>query len=488
MDGRYRKKETYMSENKEKKDLNEEISALALSVGPGNTEIKSRSEGQRKEGCLTCFTFGECGEKKDAISYKTDETVGFRVELRDGEGLIPCHGFKWTLMGDGIITRSGIGDGANGCMELRTALPAPGFVFLNVKVLDSEGKVIDRYDLNCGAGVDITEIEQSYPEPHDFDEVWGELVSRLNKIDPKPTEKKYFASGEKNNNGGAYPLYDDENYLSYDITIPCAEGINPVKAVLTIPKKREGVKGSLGIKISFYGYGCDTAYPECMPDTAVLSVNVHGIENGREPQFYADYRESISGFAQRDGDKKHISEHYLYGVMLRDIQAVRYLFTVPEYDGTGLTVSGGSMGALQSVTVASCICRGYVKGRLKILNIAVPWGADMGKVEPANNAETMKYNIDGVYESRIPRYWGIHAYKKNTLYNYFDIANHIKRVDIPINIEGRLGDYVSPPRSVMTLYNNAKNAPAVGLKLQQNATHGWVGADASVFKLSKTKI
>ncbi len=430
--------------------------------------------------------YGEDGRVKDAISFKTGETAKFVVKLLEGTSMVSCDRFSYTVMGDGIKTQRGTVSGENGFVEFDVTLDKPGFAYVYVSALDKNDRPIEDYTpFNGGAGFSVTEIKQTYSEPEDFDEVWAELVGRLDKISTKPTVMKQFASGEKNPLGGNYPKYDDTKYVAYDITIPCVSGVNPVRAILTMPKDKVGVKGSLNIKVGFYGYGVETASPACVPGTATLQVNIHGIDNGREDAYYTNFRNAHPAWAQNDGDKTKIEDYYFYGVMLRDIQAVKYLFTLPEYNGKGVDISGGSMGAMQSVTVASVISRGFVKGTIKTLNISVPWGADMGKVQTANGAHLMDYNIDNADDSRIPRYWGINAYKEDTLYNYFDIANHIKGVTGPIIISGCLGDYVSPPRSVMVLYNNAELASSVKLTMQQNATHGGAGAGSKNFTMSK---
>ncbi len=430
-------------------------------------------------------TYDDKGVEKSALDFKVGQTAKIRAELLLNGSPISCDTFSYYILGDGIKTQNGKLPGNSEYIELDVKLDSPGFAYVYVEALDKNGRAISDYTpFAGGVGFSVTEIEQTYKQPDDFDKVWAELVGRLDKISTKPTVMKQFASGEKNPNGGSYPQYDDKNYVAYDIVIPCIKGINPVTAILTMPKDKVGVSGSLDISMEFHGYGVVTATPVCKPNTATLYVGIHGLENGREEAYYKNYADSNPRWGMDDADKTKIEDYYFYSVMLRDIQAARYLFTLPEYNGSGLTVSGGSMGAMQSVTVASVIDRGYIDGKVKKVDISVPWASDMGELVSSGAVHLVDYNIDGVDSHRIPRTWGI-DYKEGSLYSYFDIANHIKGVKAPIDITASLGDYTSPPRSVAVLYNNAESSSSVKLTMRQNADHHTAGAGSKNFTMSK---
>ncbi len=452
----------------------------------------SKSFSVTLNGRITGNTYDENGNEKGALDYKVGETVKFKFSLTEGSKPISCNMFEWVIMGDGIVTKRGTASGATGTLELDTKLEKAGAVFVNVKCLDKNGKVLNYSQFNGGAGVSVTEIKQTYKTPDDFDAVWADLVGRLDKISLTPTVKKEIASGEENPKGGKYAAYDDKKYVAYDIELPCVSGVNPVRGILTMPRDKVGVKGSLDIKIQFQGYSIEPALPQCEAGTAVFYVNIHGLENGREQTYYYDRYNSPVGvngglkdFAVNDGGKTKIEDYYFYGVMLRDIQAVRYLFSLPEYNGSGLSMYGGSMGAMQSVTVASVISRGLVDGKMKSLKLNVPWCSDVGPVRKADSADAMKYNEDSVTEDRIPRYWGADAFNGDTLYNYFDIANHIGAITCPIEIEGRFGDYYCPARSIFVLYNNATSAQSVELTMILNGTHGEADFNSAKSSISK---
>ena len=54
---------------------------------------------------------------------------------------------------------------------------------------------------------------------------------------------------------------------------------------------------------------------------------------------------------------------------------------------------------------------------------------------------------------------------------YYDISNAIKRVECPVKISARLGDYECPPSGIAILYHNTKGR--VELNFSQNGTHGY---------------
>ena len=125
-------------------------------------------------------------------------------------------------------------------------------------------------------------------------------------------------------------------------------------------------------------------------------------------------------------------------MLLRDIRAIQYAKTLPEWDGKNIKVSGGSMGAFQSIFVA------MLDQDITYCDVFIPWLS----------------NVNGEAEGRMKSIC-LPEYVPALL--YYDISNAI--------ISARLGDYECPPSGIAVLFRNAKGRMV--LDFSQNGTHGY---------------
>ena len=115
-------------------------------------------------------------------------------------------------------------------------------------------------------------------------------------------------------------------------------------------------------------------------------------------------------------------------MILRDLRALEYAKTLPEWDGKTIRLEGGSQGAFQTVAVAA------LSSGITSIRIAVPWFCDLG----------------GVTVGRV-RGWRP-DYRKAL--NYYDTVNFARRVKCPVRMNAGLSDYVCPPSGTRILYRN----------------------------------
>lgn len=372
---------------------------------------------------------------EDAVGYACGEKMVFELELVHGGNAadavrfgVPL--FKWECFGDDGVHTCGSCSGENGRLRLETSCSKPGFVHVIVTACAADGtplRGIDKFE--GGAGAEIASVEQAVPDPEDFDEFWKKQLERLDTVEPELLMKTEVASG-------------NEGYAAYDIKIK-AYGDAPVSGVLTMPKNAE-IK-SLKAQVSFHGYGLDSSRICCIENTACLDVNVHGYDNFKPQEYYDSYGREHSGFGFERDLNKDPETSFFRDLILRGIQAVRFMRTLPEYDGKGFLISGGSMGAMQSVNVAANIddARG--------LDIFIPWLCDLGGITVGRLRGWRPELDDGL--------------------RYYDTVSQAKRVKCPVKIVCGLGDYVCPPSGEVVLWKNFKTEKSI--RFVQNMTHSY---------------
>lgn len=147
------------------------------------------------------------------------------------------------------------------------------------------------------------------------------------------------------------------------------------------------------------------------------------------------------GFSDRENARPESS--YFNGMILRDLRALEFCRTLPEWDGETIHLSGGSQGAFQTVAVAA------LSDGISSCSLEVPWLCDLGGV-----------NIGRIRGWR-PNY--------RPGLGYFDTVNFAGRVKAPVTIRAGLSDWVCPPSGVWVLYNSLK-APA-RLTMYQGRDH-----------------
>ncbi|MBO7148438.1 MAG: acetylxylan esterase [Clostridia bacterium] len=384
-----------------------------------------------------------CETNKPPMEYDIGEEMIFTLSLRcDGEA-ITSPGFYYELEFDGDKKKEyGNINTTDTSFEIKTSLDTPGFVKLYVAA--TSNKTVEFRGIspfNGGAGAAVGLIKQAVAEPEDFDEFWAEQLALLDEVPPVMEVKKDISED--------YP-----GYKVTDIRIDCVGG--PVSAYLAIPENAK--PKSLGILVGYTGYGVISPEPAVRSDKIVLTVNAHSLDNGREAGYYSEVSNTVLysyGFNTYENSKRDTV--YFKNMILRDIQAIRYLKTLEEFDGKSITLNGGSQGAYQAVAVAA------LDPDITYLFGAYTWLCDLG----------------GAYAGRISGWRPDHT----DALNYYDAINFAKRIKCECRIDAGLGDYTSPPSSVTAMVNSM-SAP-VEFNMTQGMTHFYTPPEAETFTAYK---
>lgn len=301
--------------------------------------------------------------------------------------------------------------------EVHASLNQPGFVMVKAMLLDPSGMPARRNNgrnvqYGLAGGVAAETLKQGVPEPADFDAYWSRAKEQLAAVPLRELERKV--------------LKETAVSTIYDVKVACA-GNRPVSGYLSIPK---GAKpGSLPLRIYFDGYAVHSAQVRESPKAICFFVNAHGIENNREAAYYtALARGELRGYGFRNEENQKPESCYFNNMILRDLRALEYARSLPEWNRKEIYLIGGSQGAFQTVAVA-----GLSEG-ITSCDISIPWFCDLGGVK-----------IGRVRGWRPEYALGL---------GYFDTVNFARRVKCPVKITAGLSDWVCPPSGVWVLYNN----------------------------------
>ena len=390
--------------------------------------------------------FGET--EKDPLAYAPGEEIVFNVRLLENGA--PCAGktVRWVRVGDdGKVEEGEAVTDADEPVTIRTAIETPGFVWLKVVALDEAGNSVpgENHEFNGGAGVLLDRLE-SAPEPDDFDAFWARQKERLAEIPPEARLTKVDSP--------------DDAVVCYDLRVDSLGA--PVSGYFCLPA--DAKEKSLPALLVLQGYGVASAGKEIQAGKTQLAlcINAHGIENGRDPEFYQNLFDTTLrnyGFSAESNADPETS--YWNGVAMRVMRALEFLKSRPEWDGKNLTVSGGSQGGFQSILGAA------LDGDVTSCHLAVPWFCDV-------SGAALQGRIASIFRSE----W-------TDALGYYDGVNHAKRIKCPVTISAGLGDYVCPPSGVMTLYNNLR--VPVKLEFTQGNTHGYSMPGAPKYRLEKNR-
>ncbi len=370
--------------------------------------------------------------KKDPLSYQVGETITFHISLACGKELQPCYKFAWTMVTEGGGTERGTEDGSKGWFEVSTILNKPGSVQLTVQAFDDNGMLYDT-SYTGGAAANVDEITLAKEEPADFDAFWDAQIKRLDDIGLEVLKYEL--------------VKENASFYIYDVRLN-AIGDMPVSGYLSIPKNAK--PGACIAKLAFQGYSCEGSPMFFERNTILFSVNIHGLENGRDAAYYQEMSQTVGngfGFATNRIENRDTSD-YLY-LHLRNLQAVRFVKSFEEWNGKDLIVSGGSCGAMQSIALAA------LDSEISQVSAWIPWLCDVGG-----------YTAERIKSTFAPNY--VEAM------GYFDTVSFARRVTCKVGISAGLGDKVIPLSGVLALTNSFKNAEMTGLVFQQHDTHGYV--------------
>lgn len=316
----------------------------------------------------------------------------------------------------------------DGKTTLKASMKEPGFLRCKVTA-KVDGR---RYEGMATIAVDETKIRPMTADPADFDAFWANAITEARKqpLDPKMTLLPERCTSTQN-------VY----HISYQNERPGSR----MYGILIMPKK----PGKYSAILQVPGAGIRPYSGINLGDQIItLEIGIHGVPVNMPQEVYANLAAGpLNGYNAIN--KNNRDTHYYKRVYTGCVRAVDFLYSLPEFDGNTLGVTGGSQGGALSIVTASldprvkflaalhpalCDYAGYLHKR------AGGWPHYFRNAQPvANEVETLAY---------------------------FDAVNFARRVKVPGWYSWGYNDLTCSPTSMYSAYNVIPGAKELHLYLE----------------------
>jgi cephalosporin-C deacetylase len=352
-------------------------------------------------------------------TYQTGDRADFQVRvLRDGQplaGQVIAYKIGPEQMPPEMEGKLTLKDGTALIKGMK--LKQPGF--LRCEVTAAVGG--ESYRDWGTAGFNPAAIEPAVKMPEDFDAFWEAAKAELAQI---PLDAKLL------------PLPERSSAKSdvYQLNLANVGG-SRFYGILSVPK----APGKYPALLQVPGAGARPYSGDDRADQGLitLQVGIHGIPVTLDPEVYSNLMQgAISGYWINKLDDRE--KYYYRRVYLGCVRAIDYLFSMEEFDGETLAVTGGSQGGALSIITAGldprvkylaayypalCDLTGYLAGR------AGGWPHMFRDYDPAKQPQ-----------------W-------TTVAPYYDVVNFARRVKAEGWYSWGFNDHVCPPTSMHAAYN-----------------------------------
>ena len=393
---------------------------------------------------------GECSKARAIFAPGEKMTFTFRAFEKDTPFNKEKIFWQWKRFGDDLKTAQGKELYLPGKpLQVTTALDRPGFVWLQVRLITGSGIVLDNgareVVYNAGAGVNISELKGAEP-PTDLGKFREKMMKRLKSV---PIKSEIVPAGVVN------------GVKIFKVKV-AAPGNRSVTGYLSIPQSG----GPFPAQVNFFGYSTNSIQrPPAKPPVNRIDfwVNAHGYELEQAESYYKDFYKTICtdprGYAWNEKENISPDTTYFNGMALRAARAAQFLTTLPEWNKKELCAAGGSQGGLQAFW-----CAWLAPESVTRVAVEKPWSC------------FLEGPRRGFYSAGL-------TLKPMPGLLYFDPANLVSQIEIPINIYyAGLGDYMCPPSGLAVLFNRLNKGQ---ITFYQGGTHGGAPKNSQNFTLKK---
>jgi cephalosporin-C deacetylase-like acetyl esterase len=355
--------------------------------------------------------------------YKVGEEVKFDVSVLQAGNPVKDVNFKYEIKPEKMEIRK------TEEMTLET-----GKITIDGGTMDTPGFLrcwayawIDdkKYSSCATAGFDVDKIKPTTTLPADFVEFWEGVKKEAAKI---PMDAKMTL----------LPDRCTETVDVYHVSIQNYKIDSRIYGVLAKPKK-EGVYPAL-LKVP--GAGVRPYEPLIsMAEKGIITfkIGIHGIPVTMEAGVYYNLRKAgLDHYWFYNLDNR--DRYYYKRVYLGCVRAVDFIFSLPEFDGKNLAVTGGSQGGALSIVSAG------LDSRVKWIGVFYPALCDLtgylhnraGGWPHMFNEANAEFNVkeDKIETSK-----------------YYDVVNFARFVKVPGYYSWGYNDITCAPTSMYSAYN-----------------------------------
>lgn len=356
-------------------------------------------------------------DRKD-WTYKVNETVKFSVQVLKFGNLMENITVDYEtgpetmpdIKKEGVVLKTGK-------TEFSGTMKTPGFYRVRVwAVVDGR-----RYEGLATAAFEPEKIQPTVKDPADFDSFWANTIAEARKInlDPRITLMPERCTSEAN-------VY----HISFQNDAPGSR----IYGILAVPKKAGKYPAILkvpGAGIRPYAGDSRTAAQGFI----TLEIGIHGIPVNLDPEVYnnlaAGALTSYNTVKMNDRNT-----HYYKRVYVGCVKAVDFIFTLPEFNGTDVAVTGGSQGGALTIVTAG------LDKRIRYAAALYPALCD--------HTGYLNKRAGGW-----PHYFRTNEPKPGEVetLGYYDVVNFARRVTVPGYYTWGYNDLTCPPTSMYSAYN-----------------------------------
>ena len=366
-------------------------------------------------------------------TYATGDKIDFQVSILRAGHPIPGASIRYEIGPEQMPAElTGTETLKSGITVLRGGtMKSAGFLRCQVWA-EVDGKT---YRGAGTAGVSPAKIEPVAKLPADFTAFWDSAKAQLAQL---PLDARMTLLPERGTDKTDVYHVNLQNF-----------GASRLYGILCVPK----AAGSYPALLSVPGAGARPYYGDVSrADQGLITftIGIHGLPVTLENQVYQDLmRGAFAGYWINKLDDR--DAYYFKRVYLGCVRSVDFIFSLPQFDGKNVAVTGGSQGGALSIVTAG------LDPRITSLAAFYPALCDLtGYLEGrAGGWPHMFKNFDADMH---PRWAEVAA--------YYDVVNFARQVKAPGWYSWGYNDNVCPPTSMYAAYNAITAAKELHLALE----------------------
>lgn len=300
-------------------------------------------------------------------------------------------------------------------------LKTPGFLRC-IAVATVNGK---QYRGLATVGFEPLKIKPTTEVPADFTTFWNNAKEAAAKI---PMDARMTLMPERGT----------ENVNVYHVNLQNFALGTRLYGILSLPKKAGKYPAILKVPgAGVRPYAGDTGPAE--KGIITFEIGIHGIPVNLDPSVYNDLRTgALANYMTNGLDDK--DRYYYKRVYLGCLRANDFIFSLPQFDGQNLAVTGGSQGGALSIVTAG------LDSRVKYLVAYYPALSDLtGYLNGRAGGWPHMFNqANNAYNN---------TKQKIETSKYYDVVNFARLVKVPGYYSWGFNDETCPPTSMYAAYN-----------------------------------
>ena len=309
----------------------------------------------------------------------------------------------------------------------------PGFLRC-IATATVDGK---EYEGTTTVGFDPLKIQPVINLPNDFSDFWNQAKKELASI---PLDARITLM----------PGRCTEKVNVYQVNMQNYPGMNRLYGILCVPKKEGKYPALLNVPgAGVWPYAGNIEMAE--KGIITLEIGIHGIPLDMDTGVYTNLGwGALRGYMNFDLDDR--DRFYYKHVYLGCVRAVDYLFSLPQFDGRNIAVSGGSQGGALSIITAG------LDPRIKYLAAYFPALCDL-----TGDLHGRAGGWPHYFEGNNRQFNN----KKDKIATcaYFDVVNFARLIKVPGFYTWGYNDDVCPPTSMYAAYNTISSEKTLYLAL-----------------------